>query len=82
MYVTKLNNSLPKSHKYKFKIYSEYKKNLKLFEGMFNFWKKDIKKINKLTKKYKNIFIFGAHIFSQMMIFNGIKKKKYYWNIR
>jgi len=75
MYVTKLNNSLPKSHKYKFKIYSEYKKNLKLFEGMFNFWKKDIKKINKLTKKYKNIFIFGAHIFSQMMIFNGIKKK-------
>ena len=75
MYVTKLNSSLPKSNKYKFKIYSEYKKNLKLFEGMFNFWKKDIKKINKLTKKHKNIFIFGAHIFSQMMIFNGLNKK-------
>ena len=75
MYVTKLNYSLSKSKKNKFKIYSEYKKNLSLFEGMFNFWRKDIKQINKLTKKNKNILIFGAHIFSQMMIFNGLDKK-------
>jgi len=75
MYVTKVNSFLPKSEKLKFQNYSEYKKNLKLFKGMFNFWKKDIKKINKLTKKYESIFIFGAHIFSQMMIFNGLNKK-------
>ncbi len=75
MYVTKLNNSLLKSDRSKLKTYSEYKKNLKLFEDMFNFWKKDITNINKLTKKYKNIFIFGAHVFSQMIIFNGLNKK-------
>ncbi len=75
MYVTKLNSFSTKSDKSKLKTYSEYKKNLKLFEGMFNFWKRDVKQINKLTKKYKSIFIFGAHIFSQMMIFNGLNKR-------
>jgi len=75
MYVTKIDNSQNKFKESKSKIYSEYKKNLKLFEKMFNFWKKDIRKINKLKKKYENVFIFGAHIFSQMMIFNGLNKK-------
>ena len=42
---------------------------------MFNFWKRDINKINKLIKKDKSVFIFGAHIFSQMMLFNGLNKK-------
>ena len=73
MYVTQLDSSL--SSKSKLKNYSKYEKNLKLFNGMFNFWKKDIFKINKSTKKYNKIFIFGAHIFSQMMIFNGLNKK-------
>jgi len=75
MYVTKINNSLSMVNKPKINVYSEYKKNLKLFEQMFNIWKRDIAKINKLTKKHKNIFIFGAHIFSQMMIFNGLNNK-------
>ena len=75
MYVTKINNSLSARKRSKFNVYSEYKKNLKLFEGMFNFWRRDITKINKITKSYKNVFIFGAHIFSQMMIFNGLNKK-------
>ena len=43
---------------------------------MFNFWKDDINKINKSIKNSSNVFIFGAHIFSQLMLFNGLNKKK------
>ena len=75
MYVTKIDSSLTARDNTKVNNYSEYKKNLKLFRGMFNFWKKDIIRINKLTKNYKSVFIFGAHIFSQMMVFNGLNKK-------
>ena len=76
MYVTEKNSFLSKTKKSKFKTYLEYKKNLKLFEEMFSFWKRDINKINKLIKKKdKNVFVFGAHIFSQMMLFNGLNKK-------
>lgn len=42
---------------------------------MFDLWKKDIEKINKLITRSEKIFIFGAHIFSQLMIFNGLNKK-------
>jgi len=72
MYVTKINDS---SSIGKTNDYLEYKKNLKLFQGTFNLWKKDIIKINKLIKKKENVFIFGSHIFSQMMIFNGLNKE-------
>ena len=75
MYVTKIDNTLDANYNARVYKYSEYHKNLKLFQGMFDLWKRDIKKINKLTKRYKNVFIFGAHIFSQMMIFNGLNKK-------
>ena len=75
MYVTKIDKTLTINSNIKVDKYSEYKKNLKLFQGMFSLWKKDITKINKLTKKNKNVFIFGAHIFSQMMIFNGLNSK-------
>ena len=77
MYVTKKTNSVKKkinvSKNYN---YLEYKKNLKLFKSMFSFWKKEIFKINRLIKKSEHVYIFGAHIFSQMMIFNGLNKKK------
>ncbi len=75
MYVTKIDNTLNINDNAKVKNYSEYQKNLKLFQRMFNFWRKDITKINKLTKNFKNVFIFGAHIFSQMMIFNDLDKR-------
>ena len=41
---------------------------------MFKFWKNDILKINKNINNSNSVFIFGAHIFSQMMIFNGLNK--------
>ena len=41
---------------------------------MFKFWKNDILKINKNINNSNSVFIFGAYIFSQMMIFNGLNK--------
>ena len=49
---------------------------------MFDMWKKDILKINKNLNNQEKIFIFGAHIFSQMMLFNGLNKKKIFWYSR
>ena len=76
MYVTKIDNSFRFKNKTKSNNYNEYKKNHKLFKDMFNYWKKDIFKINKLIEKHKNVFLFGAHIFSQMILFNGLDKRK------
>lgn len=72
MYVTKVSKVS------KFYKYSQYKKNLKNFIKVFNLWKKDIEKINKLICRSDKVFIFGAHIFSQMIIFNGLNKKNIY----
>jgi len=76
MYVTEINKSSIVNKKTHNKSYLKYKKNLKLFLNTFSSWKKDINKINKLIKTNHRVFIFGAHIFSQMMIFNGLNKKK------
>ena len=75
MYVTKINNSPVIKNKNN-SNYLEYNKNLKLFSRMFDFWRRDIAKINKIIHKYDNVFIFGAHIFSQMILFNGLNKDK------
>ena len=70
MYITKISKS------YKPSFYLKYQQNLKLFNSMFDFWKNDIWKINKLIKNNSNIFIFGAHIFSQNLLFSGLCQKK------
>lgn len=52
--------------------YNKFKTNKKLFE---NFYKKttlDVKKINSKIKKLSKVYLFGAHIFSQMLIFNNL----------
>ena len=72
MYVTKVSKLS------NFIKYLQYKKNFKIFMKVFNFWKKDIEKINKLICRSDKVFIFGAHIFSQMIIFNGLNKKNIY----
>jgi len=55
------------------KFTSSFKKNNRIFRNLENNWINDIKKINKiLNNKNNNIYLFGAHIFSQMLIFNGL----------
>ena len=73
MYVTRVSSEMTNIK------YSFYEKNLKLFTKMFNNWSKDIDNINKkIANKNNKIFIFGAHIFSQLLIFNGIRRKAIY----
>ena len=69
MYVTKISNQNKKIK------YLYYNRNLRLFKKMFKYWKNDILKINNSIKNSNSVFIFGAHIFSQMMLFNGLNKK-------
>jgi 2-polyprenyl-3-methyl-5-hydroxy-6-metoxy-1,4-benzoquinol methylase len=53
-----------------------FSKNKKIFLDLKNKWFKDIKLLNHLILDKKDIFIFGAHIFSQNLIFNGLDSKK------
>lgn len=76
MYVTKVIKRRLVNQKIKSINYSEYTKNLKLFQNTFNLWSNNVTSINKKIKKYEKVFIFGAHIFSQMMIFIGLNKQK------
>lgn len=76
MYVTKIDNSHNTNQNKKLNNYQQYSKNFKLFKKTFELWKKEIIKINKLIKRYNNVFLFGAHVFSQLQIFNGLNKKK------
>lgn len=69
MYVTKL------SYKKKLYSYQRFYQNIKLFKNMFAFWNSDIFKINQKIKNRKVVFIFGGHVFSQMILFNGLIKK-------
>ena len=54
--------------------YKRYDVNRKIFTNLFNLWNKDITNLNQKIKNNKNIFIFGAHIFSQLLLFNGLNK--------
>ena len=70
--VKKINNI--KSHKIK----DNYKKNKKLFKRYFKHYDILTKKMNKSisTHKNKNIFLFGAHVFSQYLINSGLDQDK------
>ena len=52
--------------------YKKFDINKKLFINYNKKLKKDIFNLNKKIKDRNNIFLFGAHIFSQMLIFNGL----------
>ncbi len=54
-----------------------FKKNFSLFKALIKNWNLDVEKINNKTKKFndKIVFIFGAHIFSQNLIKNGLNLK-------
>lgn len=62
------------------KLHNDYIKNKKLFLDMRNFYKEKICCLNEILKNtYKNIYLFGAHLFSQNLIYSGldISKIKY-----
>ncbi len=52
--------------------YKKFKTNKKLFQNLIRKIKLDVKKTNKLIKGLDEVYLFGAHIFSQMLIFNNL----------
>ncbi len=60
---------------YKKKKYNFLTKNKKIFIKLKKKWDKDISLLNSKIGDKQNIFIFGAHIFSQNLIFNGLNIK-------
>ena len=68
-----------KKPKYKNLNYNKYSFNKRLFLNFYSRITKDIKKIKVIRKNINNqIFLFGAHIFSQMIIFgNKVNTKKF-----
>jgi len=62
MYITKKTNSFKK------KKYSKYLKNKKIFTNLHSTWNKDKEKIENYLSNKKDIFLFGAHIFSQVIL--------------
>lgn len=56
---------------------SFYEKNKKIFLEFVDYHKRDVDDINcKIDSFDGDIFLFGAHIFSQFLIFNGLKSNK------
>lgn len=71
--------ALKKTSNTKFtKIKNNYKKNKKLFQDYFKNYDILTKKINKGVRLHKNrnVFLFGAHVFSQYLISLGLNQNK------
>ena len=61
------------------KIYpnSIYKKNKKVFLDFVDYYQNNVKKLNEKMNSFDGeIFLFGAHIFSQFLIFNGLNTNR------
>lgn len=55
---------------------NEYNENKKLFQSMQKFYKDKIAYLNTKMKDYENVYLFGAHIFSQYLIYRGLQLDK------
>ena len=54
-----------------------YKRNKKVFQDFVNYWKQEVDSINKKIDNFDGkIYLFGAHIFSQFLIYNGLNIKR------
>ena len=51
--------------------YQNYKSNYKLFCELFKKWDRDILKIEDSIMKKRNLYLFGGHVFSQVVIAKG-----------
>ena len=56
--------------------YENFNENKILFLNLYNSWLKDVKKISSVCQKNEKVYLFGAHIFSQILIFNGLNENK------
>ncbi|WP_312845388.1 hypothetical protein [Campylobacter sp. MIT 97-5078] len=53
---------------------NEYTKNKKLYENMQKFYTAKIAELNEILKISKQeIYLFGAHLFSQYLLYHGLK---------
>lgn len=57
------------------KVLDEYKKNKNLFLNYTSYLERDVLKLNKIITNKNNVFLFGAHIFSQYLLNLGLKTK-------
>jgi len=52
---------------------SIYNKNKKVFSNFVEFYKEEINRLNKKINQFDGkVYLFGAHIFSQFLIYNGL----------
>lgn len=56
---------------------NNYKKNKKLFLDIREYYKTEVQKLNRLIEETsKNVYLFGAHLFSQNLIYDGLNISK------
>ena len=62
-----------KNFKVKLVLQNQYQNNKALFLNMYNHYNKQIAALNiKLAQTEKAIYLFGAHLFSQYLIYHGL----------
>lgn len=60
-----------------FKNFHLYEKNKSLFLDYVEYYQNEIKELNQQIEKHNGeVFLFGGHIFSQFLIFNGLDVNK------
>ncbi|WP_320153881.1 hypothetical protein [Campylobacter lari] len=56
---------------------NDYKQNKKLFLDMKEYYQNKVERLNQLTKEtVRDIYLFGAHLFSQNLIYSGLDISK------
>ena len=56
--------------------FNNYKTNKSIFKNLIDSWTSDVSEINEKILNYRdNVYIFGAHVFSQNLISNGLSVK-------
>ncbi|HEC1780338.1 TPA: class I SAM-dependent methyltransferase [Campylobacter lari] len=58
-------------------LVNDYKQNKKLFLDMKEYYQNKVERLNQLTKEtVRDIYLFGAHLFSQNLIYSGLDISK------
>jgi len=58
-------------------LINQYEKNKSLYLSFINHYKKEVKRLNRIIESHNgDIYVFGAHIFSQYLIHQGLNTKR------